>query len=185
MHIAMISITMWAAAMMEGTVVDVMLIRPTVQSVDALTQMEVGEEQLAHQLLQLHQLLLLHQLLPLRAILQEQALLRIQQQLEDARATLHGLVIHGVMISITTWTAVMMVETVVDVTSKQITVMYVHALTQMEAGEEQLAHQLLQLHQLQPSQLCQQLMTQVTVKKVFDPFCFAYTLGLLPLHKCK
>jgi hypothetical protein len=71
MHIVMISITTWAAAMMEGTVVDVTLTRNTAQSADALTQMEAGVEQLAHQLLQLHQLLLPHQLLPLRAILQE------------------------------------------------------------------------------------------------------------------
>ena len=54
MIIVMISITMWAAAMMEGTVVGVTLTRNTAQSVDALTQMEAGEEQLAHQLLQLH-----------------------------------------------------------------------------------------------------------------------------------
>ena len=46
-----------------------------------------------------------------------------------------------------------------------------------------------QQHQLQPSQLCQQLMTQVIIKKFFDPFCFAYILSLLPcllpLHKGK
>ena len=58
MHIVMISITMWAAAMMEGTVVDVTLTRNTAQSADALTQMEAGVEQLAQQLLQLHQLLM-------------------------------------------------------------------------------------------------------------------------------
>ena len=57
MIIVMIAITMWAAAMMEGTVVDVMLTQNTVQSVDALTQMEAVEEQLAPQLLQLHKLL--------------------------------------------------------------------------------------------------------------------------------
>ena len=51
MIIVMISITMWAAAMMEGTVVGVTLTHNTAQSVDALTQMEAGEEQLAHQLL--------------------------------------------------------------------------------------------------------------------------------------
>ena len=62
MIIVMISITMWAAAMMEGTVVGVTLTHNTAQSVDALTQMEAGEEQLAHQLLQLLQL---HQLLQL------------------------------------------------------------------------------------------------------------------------
>ena len=44
----MISITTLAAAMMEGTVVDVMLTLNTAQSADALTQMEVAMEQLAH-----------------------------------------------------------------------------------------------------------------------------------------
>ena len=68
--IVMISITTWAAAMMEGTVVDVTQTLNTAQSADALTRME----QLAHQLLQLHQLLQPHQL---QAILQEQALPRI------------------------------------------------------------------------------------------------------------
>ena len=34
--------------MMEGTVVDVTLTRNTAQSADALTQMEVAVEQLAH-----------------------------------------------------------------------------------------------------------------------------------------
>ena len=77
------------------------------------------------------------------------------------------------MMSITTWTAAMMVETVVDVMSKQITAMYVDALTQMEAGEEQLAHQLLQLHQLLPSQLYQQLMTQVIMNQHYWCFYFA------------
>jgi len=62
------------------------------------------------------------------------------QELEDAPATLHGLVMDIVMIVITTWTAAMMVETVVDVTSKQITARYVDALIQMEAGVEQHAH---------------------------------------------
>ena len=37
--------------MMEGTVVDVTLTPNTAQSVDALTQMEAGVEQLAQQLL--------------------------------------------------------------------------------------------------------------------------------------
>ena len=78
---------------------------------------------------------------------QEQALLVIQQQLEDALAPLHGLVIHIVMISITTWTAAMMVETVVDVMSKQITAMYVDALIQMGAGVAQHAHKQQQAQQ--------------------------------------
>ena len=47
--------------------------------------------------------------------LQQQALQIQQQQLEDA--TTHGLVMDIVMISITTWTAAMMAETVVDVMS--------------------------------------------------------------------
>ena len=74
-------------------------------------------------------------------------LLQIQKQLEDALVTQDGLVIHGVMISITTWTAVMMVETVVDVMSKQITAMYVDALIQMEAGVGQRAHKQQQAQQ--------------------------------------
>ena len=89
----------------------------------------------------------------------------MQQQLEDARAPLHGLVIHIAMISITTWTAAMMVETVVDVMLTHNTAQSVDALTQMEAGVEQLANQLKQLHQLLPSQVCQQLMTQVVMNQ--------------------
>jgi len=110
--------------------------------VDALIQMEAGVAQRAHQLLRLHQLPQLHQLAQLHQPL------RLDQlpQLEDA--TQDGLVMHIAMISITTWTAVMMVETVVDVMSKQITAMYVDALIQMEAGVAQRAHQLLRLHQL-------------------------------------
>ena len=64
--------------------------------------------------------------------------LQIQQQLEDA--TRDGLVIHIVMISITTWTAAMMAETVVDVMFKQHTVEYADALIQMEVVVEQRAH---------------------------------------------
>ena len=81
----------------------------------------------------------------------------------------------GVMISITTWTAAMMVETVVDVTLPQITAFFVHALTQIIAGVEQLAHQLLQLDQLLPPQLCQQLMTQVIMNQ--HCWCFDFALG--------
>ena len=57
----------------------------------------------------------------------------------------------------------MMEGTVVDVTLTHNTAQSVDALTQMEAGEEQLAHQPLQLHQLLPPQVCQQLMTQVNM----------------------
>ena len=55
MGIVMISITTWTVAMMVETVVDVMSTHNTVQSADALIQMEV--EQLAHkqQLSQLYQ----------------------------------------------------------------------------------------------------------------------------------
>merc|ERR1711935_987358 len=97
--IVMISITTWTAAMMAETVamvVAVLLTRNTAQFADALIQMEAGVEQLAHK--------------------QQQALqIKIQQQLEDAPAPLHGLVIIYVMISITTWAAAMMAETVATV----------------------------------------------------------------------
>ena len=76
-----------------------------------------------------------------------------QQQLEDA--TQDGLVITTVMISITIWAAAMMEGIVVDVTLTPNTAQSAHALTQMELGLEQLAHQ------LQPCQLCHQLMIQV------------------------
>ena len=75
----------------------------------------------------------------------------IQQQREDAIPD--GLVMHIVMISITTWTVAMMVETVVDVTLTHNTAQSADALIQMEV--EQLAHR------QQPSQLYQRLMTQV------------------------
>ena len=100
---------------------------------------------------------------------QLQAQLEVGLPVENAPAPLHGLLIIIVMISITTWTAAMMAETVVDVMFKHHTVQYADALIQMEAGVEQLAHnqqqvqqpKVRQQHQLQPSQLCQQLMTQV------------------------
>ena len=76
----------------------------------------------------------------------------VPQLLEDA--TQDGLVMHIVMISITTWTAAMMAETVVDVTLTHNTAQFVHALIQMEARVEQLAH----LPQ-------QQLITQVTERQ--------------------
>ena len=143
----MISITTWAAAMMEGTVVDVTLTRNTAQSADALTQME----QLVHKqqpALQIQQQALQIQ----RQVLQIPTAL---QQLENA--TRDGLVIIIVMISITTWAAAMMEGTVVDVTLTRNTAQSADALTQMEAGVEQLAQQLLQLHQL--------LMTQVVMNQ--------------------
>ena len=85
------------------------------------------------------------------------------QQLEDA--TRDGLVIIIVMISITTWAASMMEGTVVDVTLTRNTAQSADALPQMEAGVEQLANQLKQFHQLLPSQVCQQLMTQVVMNQ--------------------
>ena len=74
-------------------------------------------------------------------------LLQIQQQLEDALVTRDGLVMHIVMMSITTWTAVMMVEIVVDVTLTHNTAQYVHALIQMEAGVGQRARKQQQAQQ--------------------------------------
>ena len=74
----------------------------------------------------------------------EEVLPPLEQQLEDALAPLHGLVMHTVMISITTWTATMMAETVADVMLTQTGAQYAHALIQMEAGVEQLAHLLQQ-----------------------------------------
>ena len=80
-----------------------------------------------------------------------------------------------VMISITMWAAAMMEGTVVGVTLTHNTAQSVDALTQMEAGEEQLVHQLLQLHKLLPSQVCQQLMTQVSLNE--NCWCFYFALG--------
>ena len=99
--------------------------------------MEVGVEQHAHKQQQALQI-------------QLEAQLEVGLRVEDAPAPLHGLLIIIVMTSITTWSAAMMVETVVDVTLTQHGAQYVHALIQMQAGVEQLAH-LLQ----------QQLLTQV------------------------
>ena len=70
-----------------------------------------------------------------------------QLTLEIAPATLHGLVMDFVMISKTTWTAVMMVETVVDVTLSHNTVMYVDALIRMIVAVEQHAHKQQQAQQ--------------------------------------
>ena len=98
---------------MVEIVVDVMSKQITAMYVDALIQMEAGMAQHAHkqqQALQIQRQALQIQQQELQ--IQQQAL-QIQQQLEDA--TRDGLVIHIAMISITTWTAVMMVETVADV----------------------------------------------------------------------
>ena len=143
--------------MMEGTVVDVTLTRNTAQSADALTQMEVAVEQLAHK--QQPALQIQQQVLQIRTA---------RQQLEDA--TRDGLVIIFVMISITTLAAAMMEGTVVDVMLTLNTAQSADALTQMETGAEQLAHQL-----LLPSQVCQQLLAQVVV--IQHCWCFDFALG--------
>ena len=57
MAFVMMKTTMKPASLMEEIAVGVTLTHNTAQSVDALTQMEAGEEQLVYQLLQLHQLL--------------------------------------------------------------------------------------------------------------------------------
>ena len=92
--------------------------------VNALIQMKAGVAQRAHQL-------------PQELVVPQQAL-QIKQ-LEDARANLDGLVMQRVMMPITTWTAVMMAETVADVTSTHNTAQIANALILMEAGVEQLA----------------------------------------------
>ena len=143
--------------MMEGTVVDVTLTCNTAQSADALTQMEVAVEQLAHK--QQPALQIQQQVLQIRTA---------RQQLEDA--TRDGLVIIFVMISITTLAAAMMEGTVVDVMLTLNTAQSADALTQMEAGAEQLAHQL-----LLPSQVCQQLLAQVVMNQ--HCWCFDFVLG--------
>jgi hypothetical protein len=141
-HIVMISITTWTAVMMVETVVDVMFKQITAMYVDALIQMEAGVAQHAHKQLQALQV----QQQSLQTL--QQALQIQQQQLEAAMT--HGLVIIIVMIAITTWTAAMIAETVVDVTLICHTVQYADALIQMEVAVEQLAHkqqQALQIHQ--------------------------------------
>ena len=90
------------------------------------------------------------------------------QQLEDA--TRDGLVIIFVMISITTLAAAMMEGIVVDVMLTLNTAQSADALTQMETGAEQLAHQL-----LLPSQVCQQLLAQVVM--IQHCWCFDFALG--------
>ena len=119
--------------------------------------MEVAVEQLAHK--QQPALQIQQQVLQIRTA---------RQQLEDA--TRDGLVIIFVMISITTLAAAMMEGTVVDVMLTLNTAQSADALTQMEAGAEQLAHQL-----LLPSQVCQQLLAQVVMNQ--HCWCFDFVLG--------
>ena len=89
------------------------------------------------------QYVLTNYLLPLQQVQQQVNLLQV--------ATQDGLLMDIVMVSITTWTATMMVETVVDVMSAHNTVaLHATALIPMEAGVEQLAHK--QQHQFQPQQ---------------------------------
>ena len=79
------------------------------------------------------QYVLTNYLLPLQQVQQQVNLLQV--------ATQDGLLMDIVMVSITTWTATMMVETVVDVMSAHNTVaLHVTALIPMEAGVEQLVH---------------------------------------------
>ena len=89
------------------------------------------------------QYVLTNYLLPLQQVQQQVNLLQV--------ATQDGLLMDIVMVSITTWTATMMVETVVDVMSAHNTVaLHATALIPMEAGVEQLAHK--QQHQFQLQQ---------------------------------
>ena len=86
-----------------------------------------------------------------------------------------GLLMDIAMMSTTMKPASLMEEIAVGVTLTHNTAQSVDALTQMEAGVEQLAHQLLQLHQLLPSQVCQQLMTQVVMNQ--HCWCFDWRWG--------
>ena len=85
-------------------------------------------------------------------LLQEDLLLQQVQQVNLLEvATQDLLLMDIVMVSITTWTATMMVETVVDVMSTHNTVtLHATALIPMEAGVEQHAHK--QQHQFQLQQ---------------------------------
>ena len=74
-------------------------------------------------------------------------LLQIQQQLEGARALIIGLLMDIVMMTITTWTAVMMAETVADATLTRSTALFVDVLIQMEVSVEQHAHKQQQAQQ--------------------------------------
>ena len=115
--------------MMAETVADVTLTRSTAMYVDVLIQMKAGVTQRAHQLLRLHQL--------------RQELV----ELEDAQALIIGLVMDIVMMTITTWTAVMMAETVADATLTRSTALFVDVLIQMEVSVEQHAHKQQQAQQ--------------------------------------
>ena len=129
MDIVMISITTWTAVMMVETVADVTLTRSTAMYVDVLIQMKAGVTQRAHQLLRLHQL--------------RQELV----ELEDAQALIIGLLMDIVMMTITTWTAVMMAETVADAMLTRSTALFVDVLIQMEVSVEQHAHKQQQAQQ--------------------------------------
>ena len=92
------------------------------------------------------QYVLTNYLLPLQQVQQQVNLLQV--------ATQDGLLMDIVMVSITTWTATMMVETVVDVMSAHNTVaLHATALIPMEAGVEQLVHKQQQQFQLQQALL--------------------------------
>ena len=88
-------------------------------------------------------------------LLQEDLLLQQVQQVNLLEvATQDLLLMDIVMVSITTWTATMMVETVVDVMSAHNTVaIHATALIPMKAGVEQLVHKQQQQFQLQQALL--------------------------------
>ena len=77
---------------------------------------------------------------------------------------MHGLVMVIVMISITTWTAVMMEGTVVDVMLTRNTAQSADVLTQMEAGVAQHAHKQQQVLQTQRQEL--QIQQQAHLNKL-------------------
>ena len=77
------------------------------------------------------QYVLTNYLLPLQQVQQQVNLLQV--------ATQDGLLMDIVMVSITTWTATMMVETVVDEKSKHDTAQITNALIPMKVGLGQLA----------------------------------------------
>ena len=104
------------------------------------------------------QYVLTNYLLPLQQVQQQVNLLQV--------ATQDGLLMDIVMVSITTWTATMMVETVVDVMSAHNTVaLHATALIPMEAGVEQLVHK--QQHQFQLQQALQFLDPLVSQLNIF------------------
>merc|ERR1711971_306014 len=129
--------------MMVETVVDAMSTYYTVACWKiAIALIPIIVTQIAHK--QQHQFQLQQDLLFLDPLVQQQVNL-LQVAMQD------GLLMDIVMVSITTWTATMMVETVVDVMSAHNTVaLHATALIPMEAGVEQLAHK--QQHQFQLQQ---------------------------------